>query len=42
VVSPETLKEVRPDVVVVMNAIYEQEIREQLASMGLSPTLYAI
>jgi SAM-dependent methyltransferase len=42
VVSPEALKEVRPDVVVVMNAIYEREIREQLASMGLSPTLYAI
>jgi len=42
VVAPEALAKIRPDVVVIMNASYEQEIREQLASMGLSPTLYAI
>jgi hypothetical protein len=42
VVPPEALEKIRPDVVVVMNSIYEREIREQLASMGLSPRLYAI
>ena len=35
VVAPDALRELRPDLVVVMNPIYEQEIRGQLASLGL-------
>lgn len=42
VVSPEGLREIRPDVVVVMNAIYVPEIRAQLAGMGLAPEVLAV
>lgn len=35
--APEVLAELRPDLVVVMNPIYEEEIRSALGSMGLSP-----
>ena len=42
VVAPESLRSRRPDVVVVMNAIYEREIREQLAGMGLAPELACV
>jgi SAM-dependent methyltransferase len=42
VVSPEFLREYRPDVVVVMNEIYKDEIGRQLADMGLSPQLVAV
>jgi hypothetical protein len=42
VVSPESLRSRRPDVVVVMNAIYESEIREQLAAMDLAPELACV
>ena len=31
-----------PDVVVVMNEIYEDEIRRQLAEMGLAPELLSV
>jgi len=36
VVSPESLQELRPDIVLVMNAAYETEIREELASLGVT------
>ena len=36
---PEALKEYRPDVVIVMNGIYKEEIRKQLAELGLHPEL---
>ncbi len=36
---PERLREVRPDVVVVMNPIYVEEIRSDLARLGLAPEL---
>jgi len=42
VVSPEFLREYRPDVVVVMNEIYKNEIGRQLADMGLSPQLMTV
>jgi SAM-dependent methyltransferase len=42
VVSPEFLREDRPDVVVVMNEIYEDEIRRQLAEMDLAPELISV
>jgi len=35
VVSPERLVEIRPDLVVAMNAVYVDEIREQLHALGL-------
>jgi SAM-dependent methyltransferase len=37
VVEPEFCREYRPDVVVVMNAIYEPEIRHKLGEMGIHP-----
>lgn len=36
VVSPERLIDIRPDLVVVMNAVYVDEIRQQLSALGLS------
>jgi len=39
VVAPEALRDYRPDVVIVMNEIYREEIRRQLASMGLEPEI---
>jgi SAM-dependent methyltransferase len=41
IVSPEFLREYRPDHVVVMNPIYVDEIRESLLAMGLSPSISA-
>ncbi len=42
IVSPEFLKEYRPDVVIVMNAIYREEIRRNLQDLGLNPELIAV
>lgn len=42
VVSPASLTEARPDVVVVMNEIYEDEIRRDLEEMGLTPELLSV
>jgi len=39
VLGPERLRETPPDVVVVMNPIYEREIASQLSDMGLSPEI---
>lgn len=39
VVSPESLQRLRPDVVVLMNPIYVDEVRARLRSLGLSPEL---
>ena len=39
VVGPETMVDYKPDVVVVMNAIYEEEIRRDLADRGLHPEI---
>jgi len=40
--SPEILKEYGPEVVIVMNRIYADEIAEQLAGMGLKPEIIAL
>lgn len=40
--APETLKELRPDLVLVMNPIYRQEITEQLRGMGLEPEVMPV
>ncbi len=39
VIAPEQLVEYRPDVVIVMNPVYRQEIRDKLDALGLSPEL---
>ncbi|MFA5898209.1 MAG: class I SAM-dependent methyltransferase [Hyphomicrobium sp.] len=39
VVAPERLLSIKPDVVIVMNAVYANEISSALAAMGLSPQL---
>ncbi|XWN30986.1 MAG: class I SAM-dependent methyltransferase [Devosia sp.] len=42
VLPPTRLMDLRPDTVIVMNAIYETEIRAQLATMGLAPELVSL
>ena len=42
IVPPSFLKEYRPDVVIAMNPIYLDEIRDDLESMGLNPELTAV
>jgi hypothetical protein len=42
IVSPDFLRDYAPDVVLVMNAIYRDEIQQQLASMGLTPVLVTV
>jgi hypothetical protein len=42
IVSPTFLKEHAPDLVIVMNPIYQEEIRGDLAAMGLSPEVMAL
>lgn len=42
IVAPEYLKTYRPDVVIIMNPVYHQEISDDLAAMGLSPTILTV
>ena len=42
VVAPESMRDYRPDVVIVMNEIYTEEVRAQLEGMGLRPELLAV
>ena len=42
IVAPERLRELRPERVIVMNAIYLPEIKAQLESMGLRPELLTL
>jgi hypothetical protein len=42
IVAPEFLKEYQPDIVIVMNPVYREEIRQDLNRMGLSPELLTI
>lgn len=37
VVAPEALREIRPELVVIANGLYEQEIRKQVDDLGLQP-----
>jgi len=41
IVSPESLREIRPDVVVAMNPVYRDEIASTLRRLGLRPELLA-
>ena len=42
IVGPDRLKQIRPDMVIVMNRIYEQEIREAVGGMGLLPDMLSL
>jgi hypothetical protein len=42
IISPEDLKDYQPDVVIVMNPIYQEEIRGLTASLGLSPDIITV
>jgi SAM-dependent methyltransferase len=42
IVSPAFLQSYRPDGVILMNPLYESEIRAELAEMGLSPEIYIV
>ena len=42
IVPPEFLKEYRPDVVIVMNAVYREEIERDLGRMSLRPQVLAL
>ena len=42
IVAPEYLRELRPDLVIVMNPVYRQEIQRDLARMGLHPQLVTV
>jgi hypothetical protein len=41
-VRPSFLKDYRPDAVIIMNAIYKDEISKSLHEMGLSPEIHAL
>lgn len=41
-VGPDYLKEYRPDVVVIMNSVYMEEIRRMLNERGLDPVLWGL
>ena len=40
--TPDTCKEIDPDLIVVMNTVYEEEIRRELAEMGFSPRIASL
>ncbi|MBF2074152.1 MAG: methyltransferase domain-containing protein [Synechococcales cyanobacterium C42_A2020_086] len=42
IIAPEALPTVQPDVIFVMNAIYQDEIRQMAAEQGLSPDLVCV
>ncbi|MCU0533017.1 MAG: class I SAM-dependent methyltransferase [Hydrococcus sp. Prado102] len=42
IVPPEFLQAYRPDVVIVMNPIYEEEIRQLVAELGLTCEIFAV
>ncbi|HYE35698.1 class I SAM-dependent methyltransferase [Methylocaldum sp.] len=42
IVSPEFLREYRPDVVILMNSIYREEVSQDLQRLGLAPDLYTL
>ena len=42
IVAPEFLKDYKPDVVIVMNGIYCDEIGKDLKKLGLDPEIVAL
>jgi hypothetical protein len=42
IVTPASLRDDPPDTVIVMNAIYEQEIAAELAGMGIGAEVFSL
>jgi hypothetical protein len=42
IVPPDFLQGYRPDVVIVMNPVYRDEIRQSCADMGLAPVILSV
>lgn len=42
IVGPDELQDIRPDVVIIMNRVYRDEIASQLDSLGLAPEIHAL
>jgi C-methyltransferase-like protein len=42
VVSPENMREYRPQTVIAMNPVYTDEIRQRLAGMGVTADVIAV
>lgn len=42
IVAPAFLEKFRPDVVIIMNSIYRQEIQQELTKLGLTPVLMTL
>ena len=42
VLAPESLRDLRPELVIAMNSIYVDEIRGQLQPLGLSPRVVGV
>lgn len=42
IVAPQKLKDYQPDVVLIMNPLYENEIKQSVAELGLSPEFYLV
>ena len=42
IVAPQFLQEYQPDTVIIMNPIYHAEIKRDLDSLGLNPTLMLV
>ena len=42
IISPEQLRDLKPDNVIIMNPIYRDEIEHQLRDMGLNPEIYLV
>ena len=42
IVSPEQLKAIQPDIVIIMNAIYVSEIQDVLANLKLIPEVITL
>ena len=42
IIAPESLQTFRPDVVIIMNPVYRDEVTADLAALGLSPEIYTL
>jgi hypothetical protein len=42
IVSPDFLGEYKPDVVIVMNSVYVEEIKKDLNRMDLAPEIFSL
>ena len=42
IIAPDVLREYKPDIVIIMNAIYQKEIQKDLTQMGLAPQIMTL